>query len=112
MGQQGNGNGFEFQAGPASAKATGATTVNVLLAMLVIGAVFYSLYATNQQSLLIHQDHKHMNQALIDLTHANETLFLSTMLPNERKKDLRGYVQDRAREIVERRAQEITQDRQ
>lgn len=115
---EGNGNGFEFSAGPAAVKATGSVVINVLLAILVIGAIGFSLYVGNQQNMLIHTDHMAMNQALKDVTKAmndftksNENLFLSTMLPNERKKDLPTYVQDRAREIVERKAQVITEER-
>ena len=42
------------------------------------------------------------------LTRANESVFLSTILPNESKTNLPPYLKDRAREIVENRAVTIT----
>lgn len=112
-------NGFQMHAGAVSASATGAVVVNVLLAILIIIASIFVVYTTNQQTILLTQQHDALqtqlasNAALVvNLTRANENVFLSTMLPNERKKELPVYIQDKAREIVERRAENITETRE
>jgi len=114
----GNGNGLQFDAGPTHLKATGGTVVNVLLTCLIVGASFYVVWTTNQQTILLTQQHDAIQSQLsgnaalvVNLTRANENVFLSTMLPNERKKELPVYIQDRARDIVESRAAGITQER-
>lgn len=111
--------GFQMNAGAVSASATGAVVVNVLLAIMIIIASIFVVYTTNQQTILLTQQHDALqtqlasNAALVvNLTRANENVFLSTMLPNERKKELPSYIQDRAREIVERRAENITETRE
>lgn len=101
-------NSFEAQAGPATFKAAGQTTINVLLAIAIIGVSFYGIWTTQQQTLMIHQEHYAIMLNLGQLTRANENVFLSSMLPDNRKKDLPPYIQDRAREIVESRAASIT----
>mgnify|MGYP000025145463 CR=1 FL=1 len=99
---------FEAHAGPAGLKASGHTAINVLLAIAIVSMSFYGIWTINQQSLMIHQEHYAIMLNLGQLTRANENVFLSTMLPNESKKDLPLYIQDRAREIVENRAATIT----
>lgn len=101
-------NSFEAQAGPATFKAAGQTTINVLLAIAIIGVSFYGVWSINQQTLMIHQEHYAIMLNLGQLTRANENVFLSTMLPNEIKKDLPSYIKDRAQEIVKNRAATIT----
>lgn len=112
------GNGLQVNAGPVTVAASGGMTVQVLLSMLIIGSSFFVIWTTNQQTMLMTEQHNALqttlasNAALVaNLTRANENVFLSTMLPNERKKELPGYIQDRAREIVENRAANITQER-
>ena len=99
---------FEASAGPAAFRAAGPTVVNVLLAIAIVGASFYGVWTINQQTLMIHQEHYAIMLNLGQLTRANENVFLSTMLPDNRKKDLPPYIQDRVREIVESRAASIT----
>lgn len=99
---------FEAHAGPATFKAAGQTTINVLLAIAIIGVSFYGVWSINQQTLMIHQEHYAIMLNLGQLTRANENVFLSTMLPNESKKDLPSYIKDRAQEIVKNRAATIT----
>lgn len=115
---QGGGGNFRFSVGPASASATGTTVVNVLLAILIIGTMWSVIYVLNQQTILLTSQHEYIrsqiaiNASLINnLTRVNENVFLSAMLPNEKKKELPSYIQDRAREIVERRAENITDNR-
>lgn len=107
----GNGNGFELAAGPATLKATGGVVINVLLALLLVGASFYGVWTINQQTLLVQAEHRAILASVADLRTASENVFLSSVLSNEQKRDLPRYVQDRAKEIVERRAQNITEDR-
>lgn len=117
---EGNGNGFELNAGPATLKATGGVVVNVLL---LIGASFYGVWATTQQTILIQsehashllslrQEHNAMSATLEELARANQDVFLSTILTPEQKKDLPQYLQQRAKAIVERKAQTVTENRQ
>ena len=112
------GNGFQVDAGPTHIKASGNIAVNVLLAILVVGASFFGIWTTTQQTIILTQQHDAMINSLSEnatvitsLTRANENVFLSTMLPNDRKKELPSYIQDRAREIVEKRAEVITNER-
>lgn len=112
------GNGLQVNAGPVTVAASGGLAVNVLLAILIVGASFYVVWTVNQQTILltqqhdVHQSQMAANAALVaNLTRANENVFLSTMLPDSRKKDLPNYIQDRVREIVENRAANITQER-
>lgn len=120
---EGNGNGFELNAGPATLKATGGVVVNVLLALLLIGASFYGVWATTQQTMLIQsehashllalrQEHNAMSATLEELARANQDVFLSTILTPEQKKDLPQFVQQRAKAIVERKAATVTENRQ
>jgi len=120
---EGNGNGFELNAGPATLKATGGVVINVLLALLLIGASFYGAWMTNQQTMLIQaehaqhlialrQEHNAMSAALADLTRTSENVFLSSVLSNEEKRGLPLYIKERAKELVERRAQTVTESRQ
>ena len=99
---------FEASAGPAAFKAAGHTVINILLTMAMVGMAFYGIWTTQQQTLMIHQEHYAIMLNLGQLTRANENVFLSTMLPDNRKKDLPPYIQDRVREIVESRAASIT----
>lgn len=99
---------FEASAGSAAFRAAGHTVVNVLLAIAIVGTSFYGVWTINQQTLMIHQEHYAIMLNLGQLTRANENVFLSSMLPDNRKKDLPPYIQDRAREIVESRAASIT----
>lgn len=114
------GNGFELDAGPAHMRATGSTVVQVLLAILVIGASFYGVFTTNQQTIAIQaehaqhlaylsQEHRALRDSLDDLARINENVFLASILTAEQKKDLPPYLKDRARDIVENRAKGITQ---
>ena len=98
---------FEAHAGPATFKAAGQTTINVLLAIAIIGVSFYGVWSINQQTLMIHQEHYAIMLNLGQLTRANENVFLSTMLPNEIKRPP-SYIKDRAQEIVKNRAATIT----
>lgn len=120
---EGNGNGFELNAGPATLKATGGVVINVLLALLLIGASFYGVWMTNQQTMLIQaehaqhlislrQEHNAVSLALADLTRTSENVFLSSVLSNEEKRGLPMYIKERAKELVERRAQTVTESRQ
>lgn len=120
---EGNGNGFELNAGPATLKATGGAVINVLLALLLVGASFYGVWMTQQQTIIIQhehaqhlvslrQEHNAMSAALSDLTRTSENVFLSSVLSNEEKRALPAYIKDRAKEIVERRAQTVTENRQ
>lgn len=109
---------LEFNAGPTHMKASGGTTVNVILAVSIVGATFYAIWTTNQQTILLSAQHDAIinlvndnSKLVIALTRANDNVFLSTMLPNERKKELPDYIQDRVREIVESRAENITNER-
>lgn len=95
-----------------TAKAKGSASVTTMLACLVISAIGYSLYVTDQQSNMIHQDHMAINKALMtmntsiaDITKSNDNLFLTTMMSNESKAALPAWIQERARSIVENRAQ-------
>ncbi len=119
---EGNGNGFELQAGPATLKASGSTVIPVLLALLVIGVSFYGVFTTNQQTMqiqtehaqhlaVISTEHRQMTEMLRDLTQANELVFLSTILSPEQKKDLPEYLKLRVKQIVERKAETITESR-
>ncbi len=101
-------NSFEAQAGPAAFKATGHTVINVLLTIAIVSTSFYGIWTTNQQTLMIHQEHYAIMLNLGQLARANENVFLSAMLPNESKKDLPAYIKDRAQEIVKNRAATIT----
>jgi hypothetical protein len=103
-----SGGSVEAQAGPASFRASGHTVINVLLAIAIVSMSFYGIWTTNQQSLMIHQEHYAIMLNLGQLTRANENVFLSTMLPNERKKDVPPFIQDRAQEIITNRAATIT----
>lgn len=104
-------NGLQVNAGPVTVAATGNTTVNVLLIIFTILASMYVVWTTNQQTTMLTAQHNAIIASITALTQANENLFLSTMLPDGRKKDLPGYIQDRARDIVERKAEKITDDR-
>ncbi len=110
--------GFEFDAGPTHMKASGGTTVNVILAIAIVAAAFYAIWTTNQQTILLSAQHDAIinlvndnAKLVITLTRANENVFLSTMPPNEQKKDVPLYIQERVKEIVESRAENITNDR-
>jgi hypothetical protein len=108
---QPNGNGFEFSAGGASAKASGSTTVNVLLASLIVISSFYGVWSINQQTLIINQEHLAIMAAMAALTRANENVFLGTLMTPEQKTNLPPLVSDRARALVERGAENITNKR-
>ena len=112
------GNGLQVNAGPVTVAASGGLTINVLLTILIVASSAYVVWTVNQQTILLTQQHDvHQAQMaanaamVVSLTRANENVFLSTMLPDARKKDLPNYIQDRAREIVESRAANITQER-
>lgn len=120
---EGNGNGFEVKAGPAEVKATGSTVITVLLACLIVAANFYSVFITNQQTIqiqaehaqhmaIISTDHRAMVEAMRDLAQANDNVFLSTLMTPDQKQDLPGYLKARAKAIVERKAQTVTENRQ
>lgn len=120
---EGNGNGLEMEAGPARVRATGSTTITVLLAMLIVAANFYSVFVTNQQTIqiqaehaqhlaIISTDHRAMVEAMRDLAQANDNVFLSTLMTPDQKQDLPGYLKARAKAIVERKAQTVTENRQ
>lgn len=115
------GDGIELNAGAARVRAYGETTIQVLLTIAVIAAIFYMVVITNQQTMIIQaehaahlvslkQDHREITATLRDLTAANENVFLSSMLPNERKRELPAYIQDKARAIVEKRAENLTEN--
>lgn len=112
------GNGLQVNAGPVTVAASGGLTVNVLLALFIVASSAYVVWTTNQQTIIFTQQHDALmvnvsaiTASLNAMTQSNENLFLSTMLPNERKKDLPSYIQDKARAIVERRAETITDNR-
>lgn len=112
------GNGLQVNAGPVTVAASGGLTVNVLLAFFIVASSAYAVWTTNQQTIIFTQQHDALmvnvsaiTASLNAMTQSNENLFLSTMLPNERKKDLPSYIQDKARAIVERRAETITDNR-
>lgn len=109
---------IDVNAGPVNVKATGDSTVNILLTIAIVGATFYAIWTTNQQTILITAQH----DAIINLVNenarmmnqwarANDNVFLSTLLPNEKKKDIPPYLQERVREIVEKRADVMTNER-
>lgn len=109
---------IDVNAGPVNVKATGDSTVNILLTIAIVGATFYTIWTTNQQTILITAQH----DAIISLVNenarmmnqwarANDNVFLSTLLPNEKKKDIPPYLQERVREIVEKRADVMTNER-
>lgn len=111
-----------MQVGPARIQATGGQVVPVLLAMVVIGFTFYGVFITNQQTIQIQQEHaqhlsiissehRALSESLRELAVANENVFLSTILTPEQKKDLPQYVKDRAKAIVSRKAETITDTR-
>ena len=77
---------FEASAGPAAFKAAGHTVINILLTMAIVGMAFYGIWTTQQQTLMIHQEHYAIMLNLGQLTRANENVFLSSMLPDNRKK--------------------------
>ena len=107
------GNGLQVNAGPVTVAASGSTTVQVLLAFFIIAACMYVVYTNDKRSgemlAMLTAQHNGIMGSLASLREANENLFLSTMLPNERKKDLPDYIQDKARALVERRAESITE---
>ncbi len=103
------GNGLQVNAGPVTMAASGSITVQVLLACLLFAGSMYVVWTQAQQATMLTMQHNAIMVAIGNLTQANENLFLSTMLPNERKKDLPNYIQDKARAIVERKAEGITQ---
>lgn len=109
---------IDVNAGPVNVKATGDSTVNILLTIAIVGATFYAIWTTNQQTILITAQH----DAIINLVNenarmmnqwarANDNVFLSTLLPNEKKKDIPPCLQERVREIVEKRADVMTNER-
>jgi len=119
----GTGNGFEMEAGPAKVKATGSTVITVLLACLIVAANFYSVFVTNQQTMtiqaehaqhlaIISTDHRAMVEAMREQAQASDSVFLSTLMTPDQKQDLPGYLKARAKAIVERKAQTVTESRQ
>ena len=109
---------IDVNAWPVNVKATGDSTVNILLTIAIVGATFYAIWTTNQQTILITAQH----DAIINLVNenarmvsqwarANDNVFLSSLLPNEKKKDIPPYLQERVREIVEKRADVMTNER-
>lgn len=108
---QAPGSGLQVNAGPVMVEARGSTAVNVLLIIFTVLAALYVVQTTNQQTAMLTAQHNAIMASIAALTQANENLFLSTMLPDGRKKDLPSYIQDRARDIVERKAEKITDDR-
>ncbi len=110
------GNGLQVNAGPVTVAASGGIVVQLLLAIAVVAAVIYSVYTVNERSAaqqtMMTMQHNAIMAALVAVTTSNENLFLSSMLPDARKKDLPEYVQNKARAIVERRAEKITDERQ
>jgi hypothetical protein len=107
------GNGLQVNAGPVTVAASGSTTVQVLLAFAIVAACMYVVYTNDNRSrdmlAMLTAQHNGIMGNLNSLREANENLFLSTMLPDARKKDLPAYIQDRARTLVERRAENITE---
>ena len=79
-------------AGPATFKAAGQTTINVLLAIAIIGVSFYGVWSINQQTF------NDPPRTLCDYAEpraadrANENVFLSTMLPTKSRKTSRRYI--------------------
>ncbi len=116
------GNGLQVNAGPVTVAASGSMAVQVLLACMVFAGSMYVVWTQNnislaqsqqitQQAQMLTMQHNGIMAAITQLSTAQENLFLSTMLPNERKKDLPGYIQDKARALVERKAESITEKR-
>ena len=109
------GNGLQVNAGPVTVAASGSMTVQVILAFFVICACMYVVYTndkrTGEMLAMLTAQHNGIMVNLTALRDANENLFLSTMLPDARKKDLPAYIQDRARKLVERRAENITESK-
>ena len=105
------GNGLQVNAGPVTVAANGSVVVQVLLTIAICASVVYSVFTIHQQSTMITMQHNAIMVALSNVATSNENLFLSSMLPDGRKKDLPTYIQDKARDIVERRAASITNDR-
>lgn len=124
MAENGNGNGFEAHAGPAWVKASGSTVINVLLAILLLTATFYMIYTINQQTIMIQNDHSLMQNSMnsymtqrsqehmtmisefIDLKNENRKMFLSSILTNKQKEALSPEIQEKAKQIIERKADE------
>jgi hypothetical protein len=107
------GNGLQVNAGPVTVAASGSTTVQVILSFAIVAACMYVVYTNDSRSremlVMLTAQHNGIMGSLNSLREANENLFLSTMLPDSRKKDLPAYIQDRARTLVERRAENITE---
>ncbi len=104
-----NGNGLQVNAGPVTMSASGNTTIMVVLSCMLFAGSMYVVWTQAQMAAMLTMQHNAIMVAIGNLTTANENLFLSTMLPNERKKDLPGYIQDKARQMVERKAERITE---
>ena len=116
-------NGLQVNAGPVTVAANGSTTVQVLLSACIVAASMYVVYTNNQRSDQMEAMFTMQHNAIMvgvngmvtsmnAIATSNENLFLSNMLPDGRKKDLPSYIQDKARAIVEQRAETITDKRQ
>lgn len=106
-------NGLQVNAGPVTVAASGSMTVQVLLAFFVICACMYVVYTNEKRSgeqlAMLTIQHNAIMVNISALRESSDNMFLSSMLPNERKKDLPAYIQDRARALVERKAERITE---
>jgi hypothetical protein len=122
---EGNGNGgFKINAGPIQIDASGATVINVLLAGSLLCATAYMIYTTHQQTVILQQDHSNQQQMMngymgvrasehmtllseiVELKNENRKMFLSSILTDHQKKQLSTTIQEKAKEIVEKKADE------
>lgn len=106
-------NGLQVNAGPVTVAASGSVAVQVILAFFVICSCMYVVYTNDKRSgeqlAMLTIQHNAIMVNISALRESSDNMFLSSMLPNERKKDLPAYIQDRARALVERKAERITE---